>query len=301
MSIQIGTVYEGVQDDTHSGPRRLQTRIELINFPEDEEREGEDWIDEKTLFHAVGSVIVETTAKDRDTCKTRAKEKESRSVRLALRVCLVSDGFEVEFPPLARTLVSEGTPHTRVVWAKSARPVLAVSCSRSWIRGESRRPICFVTANAPLCLSFSLPLSAHYARLSFPLTLSLPFASVFFVFSIALPRRSTTLASSSSSPSASPHLSSLFVHRIQPSRRIPTGDVTAGAGLVFESAAPIIQGETSLGSPTWGFKVDDGTSLAERTSWQPVTPTFSRNSFAFRVLFLRFRTLKSRTNGGHHV
>lgn len=141
------------------------------------------------------SVIVETTAKNRDTCKTRAKEKESRSVRLALRVCLVSDGFEVEFPPPARTLVSEGTPHTRVVWAKSARPVLAVSYSRSWIRGESRRPICFVTANAPLCLSFSFPLSAHYARLSFPLTLSLLFANVFFVFSIALPRYSTTHAS----------------------------------------------------------------------------------------------------------
>lgn len=37
------------------------------------------------------------------------------------------------------------------------------------------------------------------------------------------------------------------------------GDVTAGAGLVFESAAPITQGETSLESPPFqGRATSDG-------------------------------------------
>lgn len=39
-------------------------------------------------------------------------------------------------------------------------------------------------------------------------------------------------------------------------RAMPPDDVTAGAGLVFESAAPITQGKTTLESLVDRFKVD---------------------------------------------
>ena len=181
------------------------------------ERRKTGEINERTLFHAVDSVIVGTTAKNRDnTCKTRAKEKESRSVRLALRVCLVSGGFEVEFPPPSRTLVSEGTPHTRVVWAKSARPVLAV-CRVAVLGYVVKVAGLFVSlprTRLSVFLSLSLSLHIMHVFLSLLLALSLPL-SLSLSRSQAVSSSSRSLSSplhhacfASSSSSASPHLSS---------------------------------------------------------------------------------------------
>lgn len=110
------------------------------------------------------------------------KRIEVRS--LALRVCLVSDGFEAGFPPPSRTLVSEGTPHTRVVWAKSAQPVFAV-CRVAVLGYAVKVAGLFVSLpRTRLCLSFSFLLRIHCAYLSFPFSLSPSFTNTFCLIAL---------------------------------------------------------------------------------------------------------------------
>lgn len=94
----------------------------------------------------------------RHTCATRPKEKESRPARSgyvpvprARYKALEQDSPLLWPPPRGRReRSSEGTRRTRERFGPRASwllPLRAVFYSRSWLRGESRRPICFVTAN----------------------------------------------------------------------------------------------------------------------------------------------------------
>lgn len=180
------------------------------------------------------------------TRATHGRKKKNRGpFALALRVCLVSVAPS-RIPPTSRTLrtASEGTPHTRVVWAKSGRLL----------------PVCRVAVLGYAVKVAGLFVSLPRTRLS--VFLSLPRS--LYIMHISSPSRMPALcliASLAAPPLSSPRLSSWFVHRIH--RGVSTTTSPTGAGLVFESAAPITQGETSLGSPTWSFKVDDGTSLLQ--------------------------------------
>lgn len=205
-------------------------------------------------------------------------------------------------PPTLEDVGERGyTSYSSGLGQERSACVRCMSCCRSWIRGESRRPICFVTANAPL--SFFLFPSPYTLCISFFPSFSLSFVHQ-HVLSYCSPHCSSTLASRLFRPRrlhASRHRS-FTVYNIGTYNE---DDVTAGTGLVFESAAPITQGETSLGSPTWSFKVDDGTSQATDTGrehpgsrwWQRLAGICSRSAFCSSDS----GRWKLRTGRGHHA
>lgn len=193
-----------------------------------------------------------------NTCDIRMKEKESRSVRSGSQGMPRVWWLRAGFPPLRGHRERWARVHLILKWfGPRALGLLPVCCIA--VLG-------YVVKVAGLFVS--LP-RTRYLSFSFP-PFNIMHVFLFFFLSFFFFQMLTTSVLSAST--YTPPLSSSRPCRLFTSSHdsftvyiaMCTDDdvtATAGTGLVFESAAPITQGETSLGSLTWVFKVDDGTSL----------------------------------------
>lgn len=220
LSIQRRNGYEeGVQGDTHFGTRQTDSNVIqfLVIYCTKKERDIKTAeINEKALsvwwMEAQWGRSRATTENRDNTCDTRAKEKESRSVRWlsGYASCLAAS--------------KQDSPHPRGRWWARVHLILewfgprALSlCSLyvvlPFLDTRWKSPAYLFRYRERASVFLSLSFSVYIVHIFPSLFLSLlrsPTHSVLLLSSLLLHARFAFLSSSSS-----PRLSSLFVHRIQ--------------------------------------------------------------------------------------
>lgn len=193
-----------------------------------------------------------------NTCNIRMKEKESRSVRSGSQGMPRVWWLRAGFPPLRGHRERWARVHLILKWFGPRALGLLPVCCIAVLGYVVKVAGLFVSLPRTRYLSFSFP---PFNIMHVFLSLSLHLFLSFFFFQMLCLILLYTPPLSSSRPCrlfTSSH-DSFTVYIAMCTDDDVTA--TAGTGLVFEYAAPITQGETSLGSLTWVFKVDDGTSL----------------------------------------